>query len=97
MIGGKPFNGASRGSEVRNAILLPRRFRNAITPVSFWQKAIASGVGCSQSVRRRARWGEELAALQWFEGAAQLGGGFGFRGSSSGHGVSQDGVWWGGR
>jgi len=24
--------------------------------------------------------GEELAALQWFEGAAQLGGGFGFRG-----------------
>ncbi|MEK9511601.1 hypothetical protein AAEJ74_07825 [Limnospira fusiformis PMC 851.14] len=32
-MGGKPFNGASRGSEVRNRTLLRRRF------------AIASGLG----------------------------------------------------
>ncbi|MDC0837806.1 hypothetical protein POG23_08970, partial [Limnoraphis robusta] len=28
-MGGKPFNGASRGSEVRNRTLLRRRFANA--------------------------------------------------------------------
>ncbi|QNH56082.1 MAG: hypothetical protein H2674_17190 [Limnospira indica BM01] len=71
-MGGKPFNGASRGSEVRNAILLPRRFRNAITPVSFWQKAIASGVGFVRvEIRRRRGWhgggggGARFRLLRW--------------------------------
>ncbi|MET0034007.1 MAG: hypothetical protein ABWU14_21630 [Limnospira maxima] len=79
-MGGKPFNGASRGSEVRNAILLPRRFRNAITPVSFWQKAIllprrfaiASGVGwVGVEIRYRREWhsggggGARMRVMRW--------------------------------
>ncbi|MDF2207432.1 hypothetical protein L1F28_01335 [Arthrospira platensis NCB002] len=80
---------------MRNAILLPRRFRNAITPVSFWQKAIASGVGCSQSVRRRARWGRSWRRCSGLRARRSWAGVLGSGGSSSGHGVSQDGVWWG--
>ncbi|MEI2422990.1 MULTISPECIES: hypothetical protein [Limnospira] len=65
---------------MRNAILLPRRFRNAITPVSFWQKAIllprrfaiASGVGwVGVEIRYRREWhsggggGARLRVLRW--------------------------------
>ncbi|MEX6778642.1 hypothetical protein ABIT13_18235 [Limnospira fusiformis NRMCF6962] len=71
-MGGKPFNGASRGSSARNRTLLPRRFRNAITPVSFWQKAIAFRVGwVGVEIRRQRGWlrggggGARFRVLRW--------------------------------
>ncbi|MDY7051894.1 hypothetical protein H4N54_07420 [Limnospira fusiformis KN01] len=59
-MGGKPFNGASRGSEVRNRTLLRRRF------------AIAFRVGwVGVEIRRQRGWlrggggGARLRVLRW--------------------------------
>ncbi|MDT9208847.1 MAG: hypothetical protein P5676_10835 [Limnospira sp. PMC 1252.20] len=85
-MGGKPFNGASRGSSVRKAI--------AITPVSFWQKAMSSGVGwvgveTVSLPKRMARWGRRLRrfrVLRWRRSSAGVAGS---GGSSSGQVISQ--------